>query len=360
MKIGSVEIEKTSVLAPLAGITHLPFRFLVKTMGCGLVCSEMVSAYGLVHGSPKTRQMLAIHPEERPISIQLFGSDPDIMAIAAKMVEATGADILDLNFGCSVKKILKSGSGSALMKDSQKAKAICRSVRKSIQIPLTIKIRSGWEPDGVQALEIVQIAQDEGVDAVAIHPRTARQGFSGRADWSVIQRAKALASIPIIGNGDIVEPADALKMKHQTGCDGVMIGRAVISNPWICSQTDAMLAGGRVSEVTNEMRFDAMRLYMGSAMKYFGEKSASFMMRSRLGWLVKGLPHASHFREAVKRISSEAEALEKIDAYQKRLKTDQKLSEFPKKKCEPDSCHKSQIPINTKPATQVMDAGSGF
>jgi tRNA-dihydrouridine synthase B len=315
MKIGPHTLSAPTVLAPLAGITHLPFRLMIKAVGCGLVCSEMVSANGLVYKSKKTRQLMASTAEEKPLSVQIFGSDPDIMAEAARIVEASGADILDINFGCSVKKILKSGGGSALMKAPEKSKRILESVFRAINIPLTIKVRSGWDASGTQAVEIARIAQDAGAAAVTVHPRTATQGFSGTADWQIIKTVKETLSIPVIGNGDITTAQDAIAMFGQTNCDGVMIGRATLSNPWIFSQTAALMAGDPPPTVDTAMRFDAMVHYTKAAVTHFGEIHACRMMRSRLGWLVKGLPGSSRFRESITRISSQSEAIDLILAY---------------------------------------------
>jgi len=190
MKIGSVTLPNNTVMAPLAGITNLPFRLMVKELGCGLVCSEMISSNGLIYQSPKTIQLMNSAEKEKPLSVQMFGAVPEIMAEAAQMIEQSGADILDINFGCSVRKIIKSGSGVALMKSPEVAAAILTAVRKSVTIPLTIKIRSGWDYSGDQALEIARIAEDCGVDAITVHPRTATQGFGGTADWSIIQKIK--------------------------------------------------------------------------------------------------------------------------------------------------------------------------
>ena len=323
MNIGPHRLTAPTVLAPLAGITHLPFRLMIKAAGCGLVCSEMVSANGLVHRSKKTRRLMDSTPEEKPLSIQIFGSDPDVMAEAARVVEAAGADILDINFGCSVKKILKSGSGAALMKEPDKSKQILRAIRRAVHIPITVKVRSGWNTSGRQALQIARIAQDSGVAAVAVHPRTATQGFSGTAHWPLIKTVKTALSIPVIGNGDILTAADAVSMFRQTGCDAVMIGRAALSNPWIFSQAADLMAGKTPIAVDEEMRFDAMRHYTRAAVEYFGEKHACRMMRSRLGWLVKGLPGSSRFREAASRVSCESEALHLIRLYRESL---QKIS----------------------------------
>jgi len=320
MNIGPLILEDFTVLAPLAGVTNLPFRLMVKQIGCGLVCSEMVSANGLVRHSAKTHRMLASIPAEKPLSAQIFGSDPDIMAEAAAMVEASGADVLDINFGCSVRKIVKTGAGVALMRDPARAKKLLIAVRNAVKIPLTIKIRSGWVPSGEQAFELADIAQDHGVDALAFHPRTANQGFSGKANWPLIAALKKRMSIPLIGNGDIFSAADALRMRTETGCDFVMIGRSAISNPWIFIQTRALDKGNSVKSVKIDERFVAMREYLAATVAHFDEKTACYMMRSRLGWLAKGLPLSSKFRDSIKTIASQEEALERIEAYQLAIK----------------------------------------
>jgi len=321
MKIGPVAIDNITVMAPLAGITNLPFRLLAKEAGCALVCSEMISSNGLVYGSEKTNELLKSRPEEKPLSVQIFGSDPSVMAEAAALVEASGADIVDVNLGCSVKKVLKTCSGAALMKEPRRAEAILRSVRERIKIPLTIKMRAGWDRSGIQAFEIAKIAQDSGVDAITVHPRLATQGFGGRADWSLIADIKNKASVPIIGNGDIIIPEDALRMKRDTGCDAVMIGRAAVGNPWIFSQILSMIKGNDMVSPDIDKRFDGMIKYLRISVRCFGEQRASRMMRSHLGWFVKGLSCSSKFRESIKRISTEAEALMLIGEYKKLLRT---------------------------------------
>ena len=325
MNIGGVQTGNFTVLAPLAGITNLPLRLLAKRAGCGLVCSEMISSNGLVFGSGKTVQLLDSTPEEKPLSVQLFGSNPAIMADAARIVQASGADIVDINFGCSVKKILKSNSGSALMKDLPLAGRILESVRKAVTIPLTIKIRSGWEPSGRQAIEIVRLAEDCGVDAVAVHPRTATQGFRGTADWSIIAAVKKALAIPVIGNGDVTTPDDALRMLTETGCDGVMVGRAAIGNPMIFGQILAASQGRPVGAADDGRRIDMMLGYLRDSVRYLGEKTACRMMRSRLCWFVKGMRNAGQFSNAIRFIASEKEAVDLIRQYADAISAEPKL-----------------------------------
>jgi tRNA-dihydrouridine synthase B len=326
MKIGSLALENNIILAPLAGITNLPFRLLAKQAGCGLVCSEMVSASGLVKKARKTERFLDSSPEEKPLSVQIFGSDPILMAEAAKIVETSGADIVDINFGCAVKKVIKTGAGSALMQTPEKSEALLKAVRKSVRIPLTIKMRTGWDASGEQAFTLAKIAQDCGVDAIAVHPRTAGQGFAGRADWSIIAALKRQVHIPVIGNGDIVTPDDALNMLKETGCDAVMIGRKAIGNPWIFSQVLFRIQGKEALCENLAQRFATIKRYLHHSVRYFGEKHGCRRMRSRLGWFVKGLPHSSNFRRSLNHISTEQEALEFIDAYYDALQKDSKFT----------------------------------
>ena len=326
MQIGSLTLENNTILAPLAGITNLPFRLLAKEAGCGLVCSEMISSHGLVYKSEKTQRMLDSTPEEKPLSVQLFGANPDIMAEAAAIVESSGADVVDINFGCSVRKIIKTGSGAALMRTPDLAEDLLKAVRRAIRIPLTIKIRSGWDASGVQACNISRIAENCGVDAVAVHPRTAGQLFGGRADWSIIAAVKARVSIPVIGNGDIMTAGDAVRMLDETGCNGVMIGRKAIGNPAIFSRVVARINGKEDVEEDIARRFDLMIRYLKASVKYIGEEQACRMMRSRLGWFTKGMHKSSQFREAIKHLSSESEGVELIKAYQVQLNKSDRLA----------------------------------
>ena len=315
MQIGAVTLKNPVIMAPLAGITDLPFRLLVKAAGAALVYSEMISANGLVHGSAKTMGMLTSRAAEKPLSVQIFGSNPGIMAKAAKMVQASGADILDINFGCSVKKVVKTGSGAALMRTPDLAESILKAVRDAIDIPLTLKMRTGWDKSGNQALQLAEMAEECGVNAICLHPRTAGQGFSGQADWTLIKKVARQASIRVMGNGDIITPEDAAKMLNTTKCQGIMIGRAAVGNPWIFSQVLAHFRGEKIPLVSTHTRKQTMLAFLDAAVQYYGEKQACRMMRSRLGWFVKGLKNCSQFRESIKRLSTQKEAEARIQAY---------------------------------------------
>lgn len=308
LNIGPVTLENPTVLAPMAGITDVPFRRMARENGCALVCSEMISANGMMYGQEKTLAYLAMTASEKPVSIQIFGKDPAIMADAAAMAAGAGADIVDINFGCSVRKILKNGYGAALMKDLSAAKAILDAVRNAIAIPLTIKMRSGWDASGEDAVALARIAEDCGVDAVAVHPRTVGQLFRGDADWSVIAAVKKALAIPVIGNGDVVSAGDAADMMRQTGCDAVMIGRGAVSNPWIFQQAASLLENRPAPEVRAEDRLHVILRYIDDAVNTYGEARAAKKMRSRLGWLVKGMPHAARFREEIKQIETRSQA----------------------------------------------------
>jgi nifR3 family TIM-barrel protein len=279
----------------------------------------MISANGLIHQSRKTLQLMDSAPREKPLSVQIFGSKPEVVAEAAKIIEMAGADILDINFGCSVKKVVKTGAGVGLMRTPDVAASVITAVRKAVRIPVTIKIRSGWDGSGEQALEIARIAETCGADAISVHPRTATQGFGGSADWSLIKKIKMQASIPVIGNGDITCAEDAIRMLETTGCDGVMIGRAAIGNPSIFSLILARIKGEPEPFLDFSLRFKIMKRYIDDSIQYIGEVHACRIMRSRLGWFVKGFPHAATFRESIKSISTRKEAFDLIEQYEKQL-----------------------------------------
>ncbi len=317
MKIKNLSINGKTFLAPLAGITNLPFRLLVKECGCGVVCSEMVSAKGIFYNSEKTLNLLSSKTIEQPLSVQLFGSDPDSMAKGASFVQDLNvAGIIDINFGCSVKKVVKQGAGVALMKEPELSKTILTAVRKAIDLPLTIKIRSGWDHSGQQAFKIAQIAQDAGVDAIAMHPRTAGQGFKGTANWNLITKLKQQLCIPVIGNGDINTVEDAQKMITDTGCDAVMVGRAAMKNPFILSQIDDFLATGSYKTPSHDEIFRTMERLTQMYVAYFGEKPACKMLRGRLSWFIKGMPGCSAFRKNLSCINSKNHVMSLIKDFE--------------------------------------------
>jgi len=315
-KIGKVKLDNKLILAPMAGITNLPFRLIAKDEGCGLVFSEMVSAIALVRQGKKTRDLLRSDPYEKPLAVQLFGSEPQIMAEAAIIVEGFGADILDINMGCPAKKVVSTGSGSALLKDPLKIKALIEAVRKAVTIPFTIKIRSGWDVRTLNYLEIGRIAEECGVDAVTLHSRTTAQGFGGRSDWHHIAELKNAMKIPVIGNGDIKTPEDAKRMLDETKCDGVMIGRGALGNPWIFSRTLCYIEEGTIQKPPSEREILAtIKRHIEMLADFMGEKWAVREFRKHISWYTKGLPHSTDFRKTAIHIDSMEELLDETEAY---------------------------------------------
>ena len=315
MNIGTLVLENPLILAPMAGITQLPFRRLAREEGCALVVTEMVSANGLVHGTKKTVELLVSHPSERPISVQIFGADPEVMKGAAQIVQSAGADLLDVNLGCSVRRVIKQRAGAALMREPGRLEAILKAIRSAVSLPLTVKMRTGWEPSGKQAIRAARIAEYCGVDAVAIHPRTAIQGFSGSADWSLIARLKDTVSVPVIGNGDIHRPEDVLRMQRETGCDGIMIGRTSIGNPWIFAQALDLIHSRPPRRPDFPKRLHTALRYIEYSVDHFGESRAVPIMRSRLGWFTKGFPHSSRFRATIARSKTRQDMVDALQAY---------------------------------------------
>jgi len=304
MKIGNVELRNNLVLAPMAGVTDMPFRRLAVEQGCGLVVSEMVSAKGLLIGGENTRFLLASIPEERPLSVQLFGDDPDTIGEAALIVEQCGAAMVDINMGCPVKKVVANGAGSALLKDLPKIGRIIDAAKRKISIPLTVKIRTGWDTSSIVAGEVLKVAEDNGADAIAVHGRTKSQGFGGRADWSVIAELKSRASIPIIGNGDICSAEDVLRMMGTTACDGVMIGRGAMGNPWIFAQANGLINEGGYELPGAEEKKVLVLKHFEMVIKLYGEYKGVRLFRKHLAWYARGMAGASRFRAGINRASS--------------------------------------------------------
>jgi tRNA-dihydrouridine synthase B len=313
--IGTLKLENDLIMAPLAGITNLPFRRIIKKLGPGLVTTEMVSAMGLVMGKNKTLRYLKSHPDEKPLAVQIFGSRPEAMAGAAEISVEAGADIVDINMGCPARKVVKNGSGGALLCNLHTIGEIISSVRKVCSVPLTVKIRTGWSPTHASAQEIALLAEDCGADAVTLHPRFVTQGFSGCADWTIIAKVKEALKIPVIGNGDVTNPLLALKMKEQTGCDGIMIGRAAVGNPWIFKQILALENGLSVQPPSLDDRRALILEHFNYLSMEIGENRAAKNMRGLLLSYTKGLPNSRHFRSTFTSINDIDTLISALDEY---------------------------------------------
>jgi nifR3 family TIM-barrel protein len=316
MRIGSVACDPPLVLAPMAGITDRQFRLILRRLGgVGLVTMEFVSSEGLTRGSARTRRMMRYSEEERPISIQIYGSDPERMADAARMVESVGADICDINMGCPANKVLKGCAGCALMGDLDLARRIIATVRRAISIPLTVKFRAGIRDNQLNYVELGRICEEEGVDAVALHPRTAKQMYRGRADWDRIGALKEALSIPVVGNGDVTRADDALRMFRETGCDAVMIGRASMKNPWIYRQIEDHMAGREPFEPTLDDRRRLILDHFRMATEQEEPKLALHKLRTFTGWYTHGLPGGRHLRLKIGSLHAPEDFLEAVERF---------------------------------------------
>ncbi|MBC8017010.1 MAG: tRNA dihydrouridine synthase DusB [Verrucomicrobia bacterium] len=297
LKIGDLVLAHNVVLAPLAGITNLPFRILCRREGAALAFTEMVSVNGLVREGVNTLALLKSLPEDRPLGIQLFGDTPRSLAEAARMVAGHG-DLLDINMGCPVRKVVGTGAGSALLREPRKIAEIIRAVRAATRLPLTVKIRSGWHCGDDSYLEIARIAEAEGCDAISLHPRSRAQMFSGHADWSQIARLKESVAIPVLGSGDLFSGFDCLNMLRETGCDGVMVARGALGAPWIFRQIAELAATGIITAVTNLQRVEAMRQHLELFCREVGEPVAVREMKKHVGWYARGFAGAADIRRA--------------------------------------------------------------
>jgi len=314
LTIRDVAIHPATVLAPMAGVTDTAFRRVIRGLGgCGLIMTEFTSADGVTRNAARTLHYLHFEPDERPITAQLFGANPQVMASAAALVEELGFDIVDINLGCPAKKVVKCG-GSGLLRDLKLLEEILRAVRAAVRIPLTIKIRAGWDENSIVAVEVARVAEGVGVEAIAVHPRTRIQGLNGRSDWSIIRAVEEAVRMPVIGNGDINAPEDAQRMMRQTGCDAVMIGRAAATNPWIFRQMEQHAATGRYDEPTELDRYRLLSGYFRMLVEA-QMPDAIGKMKQFACWFTHGVRNGSDLRRQVHSAHTPAEVLDRVDAF---------------------------------------------
>ena len=319
LKIGNVELENNLILAPMAGVTNLPFRIVCKDYGAGMVCTEMASAKAMFHNDQKTKRLFNTEGEKRPISFQVFGSELESMAYAVKYM-SDFADIIDINMGCPAPKVVKNGDGSKLLLDLKKAQEIIETAVKNSKVPVTVKFRKGWDKENIVAVDIAQIAEQAGASAVTIHGRTRSEFYTGKADWDRITKVKQSVNIPGIGNGDIVDEESALQMFEQTGVDGIMIGRGTFGNPWIFRNIKHYLeTGEKLPQPTNNEKLEVMGKHIELAVKEKGEGVAIKELRKHIAWYTKNLKNSSEFRNSINKVEKKEELISKLEEYFKTL-----------------------------------------
>lgn len=317
-KIGNIELNGWACLAPMAGVSDLAYRVIAKKMGASLTTAEMVSAKGLYYRNEKTKEMLKIAPDEHPMALQLFGSDPDIMAWGAKIMEQAGPDFIDINMGCPMQKVVKNGDGSALMKNISLAAAVIRAMVKAVQTPVTVKMRLGWSRDTLNAVELAQAAEEAGAAAITVHGRTREDFYTGKADWKAIQKVVNAVKIPVIGNGDVTDGKSAKDLMEETGCAAVAIGRAAWGNPWIFREVNTYLETGEIIPPPSwEMRLQMARRHLHGLCLEKGEYAAVREMRAHASRYFHGLPKATALRQEIMKETTEKGFNDVLDSYEK-------------------------------------------